>query len=82
MRWLVSLRAILDRRPDLQVLWKLKLDKEIWDIVTEILQKEITSAQARVEKWVDADPVAILQTGNVVCVVHHGGANSFFEAVQ
>ncbi|KAG6379763.1 hypothetical protein JVT61DRAFT_10300 [Boletus reticuloceps] len=31
--------------------------------------------------WLDAEPISILQHANVVCAVHHGGANSFYEGV-
>jgi len=34
-----------------------------------------------VEKWLGIDPAAMMETGNIVASVHHGGTNCFFEAV-
>ncbi|KAM0430037.1 hypothetical protein ACHAPT_006043 [Fusarium lateritium] len=75
---------ILSKRP-LQVLWKLKthetIDTKEGSKMRGILGLEIEQDQVRIVDWVVAEPIAILQTGHVVCSVHHGGANSFNEAV-
>jgi hypothetical protein len=72
-----GLRVVMERHPDIQVLWKLKANK---DETIVLLGKEIKEGKVRVETWLKTDPVAILQSGNVVCSVHHGGGNSFYEA--
>ncbi|CAN8101544.1 unnamed protein product [Discula destructiva] len=73
-----------------QVLWKVKQDgskgKEIswegeWAAVRETLQPEIDADRTRITAWVEADPCSILQSGHIVCSVHHGGANSHHEAL-
>ncbi|KAJ0383090.1 hypothetical protein COL922a_011212 [Colletotrichum nupharicola] len=77
-----------DRR--LQVLWKLKqtTDGHIeYDIhekgcrLERILGSEFDNDTVRVVKWVEAEPYAVLRTGNIICSVNHGGANSFWEAL-
>ena len=75
-----GLRVILDCRPDLQVLWKLRSKDSVGDSLSEVLGKEMKSKRVRIESWLAADPLAIMQSGNIVCSVHHGGGNSFYEA--
>lgn len=91
-----ALRTLLDQRSDIQVLWKLKYNKTIQsgpktsktsveedskEAALSIVQKEIDEDRVRVVSWLEADPAAILESGCIVCSVHHGGANSTFEAV-
>ncbi|KAH6680076.1 UDP-glucoronosyl and UDP-glucosyl transferase [Plectosphaerella plurivora] len=83
-----SLRRVLAeaRRlgKDLQVLWKLKrvetgeagLAKIHASIGEEFLPL------VRITSWLKPDPIAILQTGSIVCAVSHGGANSSWEALS
>jgi hypothetical protein len=47
-----------------------------------ILEKGIKEGRVRIETWLKAEPNALLGSGNVVASVHHGGANSYFEAVR
>lgn len=81
----LGLRILLEARPDIQVLWKLKREatseKGGQDNLNAILGQEIKDGRVRIENWLKADPVAILRSGHIVCSVHHGGANSYFEAV-
>ncbi|KAL2788683.1 hypothetical protein BJX66DRAFT_326924 [Aspergillus keveii] len=82
-----GLRMLFDARPDVQVLWKLKPDYRdgvndwvaaaLTDIIDELLEKRV-----RIEEWLPVEPSAILQSGNVCCMVHHGGANSYNEAIR
>ncbi|KAL7940478.1 hypothetical protein V8C42DRAFT_337455 [Trichoderma barbatum] len=80
----IGLRILLDARPDIQVLWKLKPEAASEtvgkDSLEAILGKELKNGRVKIENWLKADPVAILRSGHVVCAVHHGGANSYFEA--
>lgn len=80
----LGLRVLLAARPDVQVLWKLKTEamseRSGQESVEKLLGREIESGRVRIENWLKADPVAILRSGHVVCSVHHGGANSYFEA--
>ena len=65
----------------IQVLWKAKSDEDIRKVIDEIIGKEIEEGRIRVVTWLDVEPVSILQHPNVVCTVHHGGANSFYEGI-
>lgn len=73
----------------LRVLWKLK--KRTGDesfptgpgsAVHNILKKEIENDHVRIEDWLQAQPSSILNTGDAICAVTHGGASSFYEAVE
>ena len=66
---------------NIQVLWKVKASGDIQEVVDEILGKEIKEGRVKVVAWLEVEPVSILQHLNVVCTVHHGGANSFYEGV-
>ncbi|KAH8895948.1 UDP-Glycosyltransferase/glycogen phosphorylase [Thozetella sp. PMI_491] len=69
----------------LQVLWKLKLAGDASfdekSPIYDILKTEIESGRIRVTSWIEADPVSILASGHIICSVHHGGANTYNEAV-
>ena len=103
-----ALRIVLDSKPDLQVLWKLKTfggltikdERKSAQISSkpdpksgfsgcglapatlDPIEKELANGRVRVAEWLSADPLAILQTGHVACSVHHGGSNSFHEALR
>jgi UDP:flavonoid glycosyltransferase YjiC (YdhE family) len=77
----LALETLLDSRPDLQILWKLKHDAAGSGAeCTESLREVIDTGRMRLVDWIKADLVAVLASRNVIGVVHHGGANSFFEA--
>lgn len=86
-----ALRIVIDKTqkslPGLQVLWKLKKFGD-WEVkpggseVYNILKDEIDADRIRVVKWVTAEPMSVLRSGHIVCSVHHGGANSYYEAVM
>ena len=75
-----GLRVVMAANLDIQVLWKLL--SGVTAEIKAIIGAEIAADRIRIVKWLKADPVAILQTGHVACVVNHGGANSYFEAVS
>ncbi|KAL7928959.1 glycosyltransferase family 1 protein [Trichoderma chlorosporum] len=70
----------------LQVLWKLK-KKGRYSVyeptcsIARILRQEFARDRVRVVDWIQVEPISILRTGHVICSVHHGGANSFNEAI-
>lgn len=80
---------VLDRQPgttSTQVLWKLKMaenrsPQETEMLVHGMLRGYIQADRVRIVEWVQAEPASILASGHVVCAVHHGGANSYHEAV-
>ncbi|KAF5374555.1 hypothetical protein D9757_010159 [Collybiopsis confluens] len=74
-----GIRILLGTMKNVQVLWKLMPDGEIRSVLEEIVGGE---KRVKIVNWLEADPYAVLVHPNVVCSVHHGGANSFFEAVS
>ncbi|KAL3470325.1 hypothetical protein BJX99DRAFT_264317 [Aspergillus californicus] len=70
----------------IQVLWKLPKhphdQDEIYNQSITSLQTELDSGQVRIRSWFEVEPLAMLETGQIVCSVHHGGANSWYEAIQ
>jgi UDP:flavonoid glycosyltransferase YjiC (YdhE family) len=77
-----ALKIVLERLVDLQVLWKLNMVEGSREKAEEILEKQIKEGRVRIETWLKAEPNALLGSGSVVVSVHHGGANSYFEAVR
>lgn len=73
--------------PPLQVLWKLK-KQGVYDVhepgckIFDILGDEFKLGLVRICGWLKPQPIAILNTGHVICNIHHGGANSYYEAVR
>lgn len=45
------------------------------------LQEEFGLDRLRVVEWVKTDPIVLLNTGKVGLVIHHGGSNSYHEAL-
>ncbi|KAK4098901.1 glycosyltransferase family 1 protein [Parathielavia hyrcaniae] len=74
----------------LRVLWKLKKKRtagggygfEPGSALHDILGRELDEDRVRIAEWITCEPVAVLETGNVVCAVSHGGANSVHEAIH
>ncbi|KAG9233188.1 UDP-glucoronosyl and UDP-glucosyl transferase family protein [Amylocarpus encephaloides] len=102
----VGLKVLLDRRPKIQVLWKLKTsgglalpptksdprshklakleedDDALGKGSLDAITNEIVGGRVKIMEWMSVDPLAVLQTGHIVCSVHHGGSNSFHEALS
>ncbi|KAL4973649.1 hypothetical protein BDW66DRAFT_161896 [Aspergillus desertorum] len=78
------LASCSDRK--IQVLWKLPKhphdQDEIYAKSVTPLQREMEADQVRIRSWFEVEPLAMLETGQIVCSVHHGGANSWYEAIQ
>ncbi|KAI9641699.1 hypothetical protein NHQ30_009555 [Ciborinia camelliae] len=75
-----AVRILLDNSK-VQVLWKFNKRHEFTDQFLDILDGDIKSGRVRMSNWIKVDPAALLETGNVVVSVHHGGANCFHEAI-
>jgi hypothetical protein len=75
-----AIKTLLDNSK-VQGLWKFNKRREYSDGFLSELSMEISSGRLRSEKWLKADPAALLETGNIACSVHHGGANCYHEAV-
>lgn len=74
-----AITVIVNRHHDVQVLWKLKsaVTGELKALLGPELKK---TGRVKIESWLEPDPVSLLRSGHVACSVHHGGANSFYEA--
>lgn len=77
-----GVQAVITKRPELKVLWKLKYDWESSDEFQEVLGSSITTGSVKVVSWIQADIISVLETGRIATYVHHGGANSYFEACK
>lgn len=74
-----ALEVVL-RRTSVQVLWKMNtcLDDKDW---RPLVEEFIETDRLRVSKWLTVDPAALLETGDIIASVHHGGANCYHEAI-
>ncbi|CAG8220785.1 unnamed protein product [Penicillium salamii] len=81
-----GIRVLLQRRGWIQVLWKLQTTSAMGSIeqdgsALKCLRGFVDSGQVKIMAWLP-EPSSILRSGNILCMVHHGGANSFHEAIQ
>jgi UDP:flavonoid glycosyltransferase YjiC (YdhE family) len=63
-----------------QVLWKLNNKAKFQHILDEELANEQAKRRFRIVDWIDADLGEVMRHANVAAYVHHGGANSYYEA--
>lgn len=79
-----ALKQTLDKVSDLQIIWKIMLvdDEQQGEIERVFGPELVASSRIRMERWLTADPVALLDTGKVIAQVHHGGANTYFECCR
>jgi hypothetical protein len=71
---------------NVQVLWKLKRRKYktgVIDFSDDFLGplSKLLGSRLRIENWIKIDPAAMMETGNIVASVHHGGGNCYHEAI-
>lgn len=86
----LGLRMFLDEWSEktVQVLWKLPRHPhdddgdDVYASAIRSLEAETQAGRVRILPWLDVEPLAILETGQIACSVHHGGANSWYEAIQ
>ena len=68
--------------PTDQVLWKTRNKAKLQHVIDEELENESVKERFRIVEWIDADPGEVMKHRNVVVYVHHGGANSYYEAAR
>ncbi|AEO66510.1 glycosyltransferase family 1 protein [Thermothielavioides terrestris NRRL 8126] len=73
-----AVRVLLDRAMEKGVVQSGVRDS----VVERVLGEEVRRGVVRIVEWMEAEPTAVLESGAVVCAVHHGGANSFLESVS
>lgn len=76
----LAIKDVLEKS-DVQILWKYMKRSDYSDDFKLPLQQYLDSDRLRASNWLTVDPYSILETGNVVAFVHHGGSNCFHEAV-
>lgn len=77
-----GVRTVITKRSDLKILWKLKYDLETSDGFQKVLGSSIAAGSVKVVSWIQADIRSVLESGRIATYVHHGGANSYFEACK
>jgi hypothetical protein len=82
MQMVRAIQTIFSKFPDIHVLWKLRYDWESSPRVKAILGPLVYSDKVRVVSWIQPEIISLLESGHIVAYVHHGGANSFFEACK
>jgi UDP:flavonoid glycosyltransferase YjiC (YdhE family) len=65
-----------------QVFWKLHEKAKFQRVLDEELGNERVKGRFRIVDWIDEDPGEVLRHENIVAYVHHGGANSYYEAAR
>jgi hypothetical protein len=75
-----AVKMLLDKT-QVQVLWKFNKKREFDDGYLNDLQSERTLGRLRLESWLPIDPATLMEAGNVIVSVHHGGANCYHEAI-
>jgi len=75
---LTPCQILIDRRKDNQILWKLWKQGEY-----DSHRREEVGDRLKLVSWLNADPLSILPSGNVICLVHHGGrSHPYHEALR
>ncbi|CAI6088225.1 unnamed protein product, partial [Clonostachys chloroleuca] len=76
--------AVVDvlTQTDVQVLWKFNKYGEYSDDELAPLKPFLDSGRLRLSNWLPIDVLSLLETGDIVASVHHGGSNCFHEAVN
>jgi hypothetical protein len=69
------------RRTDAQVIWKFVKNGQYKKDVLEPLQPYISNGRLRLFDWQTVDRMALLETGNIVSSIHHGGSNCYHETI-
>lgn len=68
-------------RSGVQVIWKFKKFSDYSDDYLSPLTPFIEKGRLKVVDWLPVDPASMLNTGDIVASVHHGGSNCYHEAV-
>ncbi|KAF3911141.1 hypothetical protein AA313_de0207751 [Arthrobotrys entomopaga] len=76
---LKGIRTVVDKLPGVQILWKWKEVERHAKLVDKFVGEN--NDRVKIVNWLENSPMDLLKTGDIVCNVHHGGANSFYEAL-
>ena len=81
-RAMAEAMANIAAQVDIQFLWKFKKLHTYSDDFKKPLQPFIDEGRVRIVNWLTIDPAALLEGGDVIASVHHGGSNSYHEALR
>ncbi|KAI1102904.1 glycosyltransferase family 1 protein [Jackrogersella minutella] len=77
---LSAIQEIAERHPGIQILWKCPKPSKEEDVPA--VDADLFGDRIRIITWLPSTPVACLTASkSVLAYVHHGGSNSFHEAV-
>ncbi|VZH97988.1 unnamed protein product [Fusarium fujikuroi] len=76
----IAIAALLSST-DYQVLWKFNKLGDFSDDFLVHLKPYLNNERLKMPSWLIADPSSLLDTGNIVTSVHHGGSNCYHEAL-
>lgn len=69
-------------KSNVQIIWKFKkLTASVSDDYLTRLAPFVENGRLRIISWLNVDPVSLLNTGDVIASVHHGGSNCYHETV-
>lgn len=77
-----AIQTVLRQLPNTKVLWKLRYDWESLSSVKPILEPLVRSDKVKIVSWIQPEIITVLESGHIAAYIHHGGANSFFEACK
>jgi len=66
--------------PKTRVIWKSPQLSSFEDIIDELLPGPEDRGRFIIGDWIPVDPLSAMTVKNVATLIHHGGANSYFEA--
>ena len=74
--------SAVESNPRIQLFWKLSGRDKFEGVIEELLTDPKDRERFRIVDWIDADLAAVMDHPNVIVSIHHGGANSYFEAAR
>jgi hypothetical protein len=76
----VAIAEVLSKL-NVQILWKFNKMGEYPDDSLLPLRPYLDGDRVRMPSWLIADPSSLLETGDIIASVHHGGSNCYHEAI-
>ncbi|KXJ93674.1 hypothetical protein Micbo1qcDRAFT_158523 [Microdochium bolleyi] len=87
-----AIEAVLREVSDVQVLWKVKLSKNVVGPESEFYGNDAAllaslcegaqkDGRVKIERWLDVEPPTLLREEQLVAYVHHGGAGGYNDAL-
>lgn len=77
---LEALQNVLKAETEVQILWKLSRLEPFDDQFLENAIQD-SDGRLRIETWLEVEPPTLLQEGNILLYVHHGGAGSYHDSI-